>query len=75
MFYNCVCDSEGGAIFFSSVNLCFKMIGANNCSCGPSSPKYGHFAYHKTSQLCNLVYQSVSSCSHSIDGSGSLFIV
>ena len=51
------------------------MIFANTYFCGPSSSKHDHFAYLKTSLLCNLVYQSVSNYSHSIDGSGLFFIV
>jgi len=41
MFYNCVCSSYGGAIYFYSSNSYLRMICANSCSCGDSY--VGHF--------------------------------
>ena len=36
MFYNCVCSSHGGVIYFDSSNSYLRMICANSCSCGDS---------------------------------------
>jgi len=49
MFYNCVCSSYGGAIYFYSSNSSLRMICANSCSCGASYD--GHFAYLVASQV------------------------
>ena len=66
MFYNCVCSSYGGAIFFSSSYSSLRMICANSCSCGDSYE--GHFAYLQASQVNQVEYLSVSNCSHSTSG-------
>jgi len=66
MFYNCVCSSYGGAIYFSSSNSYLRMLCANSCSCGASS--YGHFAYIQPSQINQVEYLSISNCSHTISG-------
>jgi len=63
MFYNCVCSSQGGAIYFSSINSYLRMICANKCSCG-ASHMY-HFAYLYASPVNYVDFLSVSNCSHS----------
>ena len=73
MFYNCVCSSKGGAIYFSSANSYLRMICANRCSCGASSYG-GNFAYISVSQVNHLEYLSVSYCSHTTSGSYSIRI-
>jgi len=63
MFYNCVCSSSGGAIYFSSSNSYLRMICANSCS----ASSY-HFAYLVSSQMNQVDYLSVSNCSHTTSG-------
>jgi len=62
MFYNCVCSSHGGAIYFSSTNSSLRMICAYRCSCGASNSY--HFAYLQASQINHVEYLSLSNCSH-----------
>ena len=75
MFYNCVCNTDGGAIYFRSLISCLRMICANRCSCGILfDPRfinyyYGLFSYLVTSQENQVEYLSVSKCSH-ISSSG-----
>jgi len=66
MFYNCVCSSWGGAIYFISSNSSLRMICAHRCSCGASLR--GHFAYLHASQVNQVEYLSVSNCSHTTSG-------
>lgn len=66
MFYNCSCSERGGAIFFSSQNICLRMICAKRCSCGTTS--HGHFAYLYSTQLNQVEFLSVSCCSHTASG-------
>ena len=66
MFYNCVCSSDGGAIWFSSSNSELRMICANRCSCGINSN--GHFALLLASQENLVEFISVSFCSHETNG-------
>jgi len=63
MFYNCVCSSYGGAIYFYSSNSSLRMICANSCSAS-----YGHFSYLWASQVNQVEYLSVSNCSHTTSG-------
>lgn len=64
MFYNCVCTSVGGAIyFFNSHNSFLKMVCANKCSCGSSLN--GNFANLYATISNNIEYLSVSSCAES----------
>jgi len=70
MFYNCVCSSHGGAIFFSSSNSCLRMICANSCS----ASSWYHFAYLIASQVNQVMYLSVSNCSHTTSGTSSILI-
>jgi len=72
MFYNCVCSSHGGAIYFSSSNSYLRMICANRCSCGVSYS--GHFAYLSASQVNQVEYLSVSNCSHTTSGYYTIWI-
>jgi len=64
MFYNCACSGDGGAIFFSSSNSYLRMICANSCS----ASSWCHFAYLIDSQVNQVMYLSVSNCSHSTSG-------
>jgi len=66
MFYNCVCSSWRGAIYFDSSNSSLRMICANKCSCGASS--YDHFAFLSAFQVNQVEYLSVSNCSHATSG-------
>jgi len=59
MFYNCVCSSWGGAIYFYSTNSNIRMICANSCTASGFQ-----FALLQASQLNQVEYLSVSSCSH-----------
>ena len=70
MFYNCVCSSNGGAIYFYSSNSCLRMICANSCS---ASSRF-HFAYLRASQVNQVEYLSVSNCSHTTSGSCSIYL-
>jgi len=63
MFYNCVCSSQGGAIYFYSTNSSLRMICANRCSAS-----WYHFAYLSASQVNQVEYLSVSKCSHTTSG-------
>jgi len=67
MFYNCVCSSNGGAIYFSSSNSSLRMICSNKCS---GSDR--HFSYLKASQVNHVEYLSVSNCSHITTGHWSI---
>ena len=66
MFYNCSCNSYGGAIYFFSTNSSLKMICANKCSC-KSSYNY-NFANINSIQVNTIEFLSVSQCSHSYNG-------
>jgi len=66
MFFCCVCNNWGGAIWFVSSNNYLKMICAHNCSCGSSF--YCHFGYIYTSHVSQVEYLSLSLCSHSTSG-------
>jgi len=66
MFYNCVCSSDGGAIYFYSSNSCLKMICANSCS---ASYEHFHFARLFASHVNQVGYISVSNCSYTTSGS------
>jgi len=70
IFYNCVCSSYGGAIFFSSSNSYLRMICANSCSA-----PWGHFAYLSASRVNQVEYLSVSNCSHTTSGYYSIRLV
>jgi len=70
IFYNCVCSGEGGEIYFSSSNSCLRMICANSCS----ALNY-HFNYLSASQVNQVVYLSVSNCSHTTSGHYSIRLV
>jgi len=72
MFYNCVANHGGGAIYFYSSNSCLRMICANRCSASSSS---GHFAYLRASQMNQVEYISVSICHHSTNGYRSIHLV
>jgi len=72
MFYNCVCSSQGGAIYFVSSNSYLRMICANSCSCGASF--YNHFAYLSAFQVNQVEYLSVSNCSHTSSGWNSIWL-
>jgi len=70
MFYNCVCTSWGGAIYFYSLNSYLRMICANRCIASSKS----HFAYLIASQVNQVVYLSVSNCSHTTSGYYSIIV-
>ena len=72
MFYNCVCSSSGGAIYFKSSNSYLRMICANRCSCGTNCA--GHFAYLRASLVNKVEYLSVSNCSHTTSGSYPIYL-
>jgi len=72
MFYNCVCSSWGGAIYFCSSDSCFRMICANSCSSGASAG--GQFAIILTTRTFHVEHLSVSNCSHNIYGSYSIHL-
>jgi len=63
MFHNCVCSSQGGAIFFKSSNSNLRMICSNRCS----APFY-HFVYLYATLTNEVEYLSVSYCSNSTIG-------
>jgi len=63
IFYNCVCSSYGGTLYFSSSNSSLRMICANSCSASN-----GHFAYLQASQVNQVEYLSLSNCSHTTSG-------
>jgi len=69
MFYNCICSQNGGAIHFTSTNSSLRMICANSCK----APNY-HFSYLKASQVNQVVYLSVSNCSHTASGYYSIYL-
>jgi len=71
MFFNCVCSSTGGAIYFNSYSSCLRMICANSCSCG--SADNGNYAYIRASQINQLEYLSVSYCSPTISGQRTIY--
>jgi len=64
IFYKCVCSSQGGAIFFNSINSYLRNICANNCSASAGD----HFAYLINSQINQVEFLSVSKCSHTTSG-------
>jgi len=64
MFYNCVCSSWGGAIYFYSLNSDLRMICANRCS----ASSYNHFSYIYASDMNQVEYLSVSYCSQTTFG-------
>ena len=72
IFYNSVCSTLGGAIFFYSSNSCLRMICANSCFCGASSGR--HFAWLQASLVNQLEYLSVSNCSHTTSGYYSIWL-
>jgi len=63
MFYNCVCSSQGGAIYFDSTNSSLRMICAFRCSSYNS-----RFSFLKASLENQVEYISVSNCSHDPSG-------
>ena len=63
MFYNCVCSSHGGAIYFYSSNSCLRMICANSCS---ASERF--FATLRALEGNHVDYLSVSNCSRNTSG-------
>jgi len=63
VFYNISSIVNGGAIYFSSVSSCLRMICANNCS-----STRGHFATISSSGLNQLYYLSMSICSYNTSG-------
>jgi len=68
MFYNTYCSSQGGAIYFISSASYLRMLCANRCTAGSSY----HFAVIKASMENQMIYSSVSCCSHSLAGYYSL---
>jgi len=70
MFFNCICSSLGGAMYFSSQNSFLRMICANRCSCGNLNSY--HFVYIQTPHMNQVNYLSVSYCSPSTFGSYSI---
>jgi len=69
MFYNCVCSSCGGAIYFYSSNSSLKMICANG-----NSAFSDHFAFIKASQLIQVELLSLSNSSYSTSHLESIFL-
>jgi len=69
MFYYCSCSSTGGALYFEIANSILRMICANRCS----ASNY-QFAYLVASQMNQVVYTSVSNCSHTTDGYYSIYL-
>ena len=69
MFYNCVCSSNGGAIYFNSHIIYIRMICASSCNGNEK-----HFAYLYTSQVNQVEYLSVSNCSHATSGYSSIYL-
>jgi len=67
MFYCCLSDYEGGAIYFDSSNSTIRMICANKCSASGN-----HFAFLEASQVNQVEYLSFSFCSHTTNGRYSL---
>ena len=63
MFYNCICNSKGGAIYFASTNSYLRMICANRCSAS-----YYHFALLYATQNNKVELLSISYCSYSSTG-------
>jgi len=71
MFFNCVCNQHGGAIFSYSTISNLRMICANRCSCGASL--WGNYAYLQASQVNLVEYLSVSYCSNNTSGLYSIY--
>jgi len=69
MFCNCSCSSEGGAIYFKSVNSNLKMICANRCSATTS-----HFAFASGTNQNHVEYLSSCYCSYQTSGDSSLIL-
>jgi len=71
MFYQCLSDHEGGAIYYNSINSSLRMICANKC-CASGC----HFAYLGVgaSNLNQVGYLSMSCCSSTNDGWFSLIL-
>jgi len=62
-FYHCISSSNGGAIYYDSINLVLKMVCANLCS----ASSY-HFALLKSSQSNSVQFLSISCCSNTSTG-------
>lgn len=64
MFYKCKCQKIGGAIFFKAANAVLSMICANMCS----ALSEDHFALFQATNVNQMEYLSISSCSDSPNG-------
>jgi len=67
VFHNCVCSSNGGAIFFNSSQAYMKMICASRCSASSF-----HFAHISAIQNNECDYLSMSYCAPTTNGMYSL---
>jgi len=68
MFYFCIA-TNGGAIWFSSINSSLRMICANQCSATTK-----HFAYLHAPRGNCVEYLSIAFCSQTSEGSHSLWL-
>ena len=68
MFYNCLCSTSGGAIYFSSENCTLYKV----CAFRITSSSYYHFAYLEVAKTVTIDLLSLSTSSYSSIGDTSL---
>jgi len=75
MFYNCSSSGHGGAIFFNSTYSTIQRICANRCSARADANHFGHFAYLKATQINQVLFLSISFCTHIKSGECPIYLL
>ena len=68
LFFNCMSNNNGGAIYFSSSNSLIQKTCASKCSCQTADNFYGQFGFITATINNHVEYLSLSYCSHLTTG-------